>query len=253
MKDRRTTLVECQPRDKKSTIFSSFKSTSTNSTQKQQQGIMPTGRTTTATSTTLTTSKGMTRSNSNINHSKTVICPFYRNDLAMPSSSRFFHRQDSMSILSTSSSSDYSDSDHDNDDNGNDDDDVSCSTTDDQMMSMMGGSATVETRKGGSSIETNIVKEEVITQGYINKKGSGQDWLGSKTWKSRWAVLVVRIALYYIFTCCNLNWIFHSPPPDWGSSNHLHRGFHLFLPSFFLPPAITHPTKHSERKLSVLM
>ena len=33
----------------------------------------------------------------------------------------------------------------------------------------------------------------VIVQGYIDKKGSGFDWIGSRAWKARWAVLVVRI------------------------------------------------------------
>jgi hypothetical protein len=32
---------------------------------------------------------------------------------------------------------------------------------------------------------------EIIAQGYIHKKGSGLDFLGSKYWKARWAVLVV--------------------------------------------------------------
>ena len=37
--------------------------------------------------------------------------------------------------------------------------------------------------------------KQTITQGYIEKKGSGSDWLRSKAWKQRWAVLVVR-------SCC---------------------------------------------------
>jgi hypothetical protein len=34
--------------------------------------------------------------------------------------------------------------------------------------------------------------KETLIQGYIEKKGSGFDWLGSRAWKRRWAVLVVR-------------------------------------------------------------
>ena len=33
--------------------------------------------------------------------------------------------------------------------------------------------------------------KRVIFQGYLHKKGSGYDWFGSRSWKSRWAVLVV--------------------------------------------------------------
>mmetsp|Transcript_45751 Transcript_45751/g.111536 ORF Transcript_45751/g.111536 Transcript_45751/m.111536 type:complete len:383 (+) Transcript_45751:1005-2153(+) len=32
--------------------------------------------------------------------------------------------------------------------------------------------------------------KRVIFQGYLHKKGSGFDWFGSRSWKSRWAVLV---------------------------------------------------------------
>jgi len=32
--------------------------------------------------------------------------------------------------------------------------------------------------------------KEIIAQGYVSKKGSGYDWLGSRAWKARWAVLV---------------------------------------------------------------
>jgi hypothetical protein len=35
------------------------------------------------------------------------------------------------------------------------------------------------------------VVKEVIAQGYVYKKGSGLDWLRSRAWKLRWAVLVV--------------------------------------------------------------
>ena len=33
--------------------------------------------------------------------------------------------------------------------------------------------------------------KETLNQGYIEKKGSGFDWIGSRAWKKRWAVLVV--------------------------------------------------------------
>ena len=35
--------------------------------------------------------------------------------------------------------------------------------------------------------------KETLMQGYIEKKGSGFDWIGSRAWKKRWAVLVVRL------------------------------------------------------------
>jgi hypothetical protein len=38
--------------------------------------------------------------------------------------------------------------------------------------------------------------KEVIAQGYVHKKGSGCDWLGSRAWKARWAVLVVSRSLW---------------------------------------------------------
>ena len=34
---------------------------------------------------------------------------------------------------------------------------------------------------------------EVIAQGHLHKKGSGLDFLGSRYWKARWAVLVVSL------------------------------------------------------------
>jgi len=58
--------------------------------------------------------------------------------------------------------------------------------------------------------------KETIVQGYIEKKGSGFDWLGSRAWKRRWAVLVkartdghdVDVPLLQIF------WDYHSPTPS---------------------------------------
>ena len=35
--------------------------------------------------------------------------------------------------------------------------------------------------------------KETLMQGWIEKKGSGFDWIGSRAWKKRWAVLVVRL------------------------------------------------------------
>ena len=39
--------------------------------------------------------------------------------------------------------------------------------------------------------------KDIIAQGYVHKKGSGYDWIGSRAWKARWAVLVVRM-IYYL-------------------------------------------------------
>jgi hypothetical protein len=33
----------------------------------------------------------------------------------------------------------------------------------------------------------------VLAEGWIHKKGTGNDWLRSRGWKTRWAQLVVRI------------------------------------------------------------
>ncbi len=40
--------------------------------------------------------------------------------------------------------------------------------------------------------------KETLNQGYIEKKGSGFDWIGSRAWKKRWAVLVVRILRHVV-------------------------------------------------------
>mmetsp|Transcript_6030 Transcript_6030/g.14615 ORF Transcript_6030/g.14615 Transcript_6030/m.14615 type:complete len:302 (-) Transcript_6030:142-1047(-) len=58
--------------------------------------------------------------------------------------------------------------------------------------------------------------KETLNQGYIEKKGSGFDWIGSRAWKKRWAVLVkartdgqdVDVPLLQIF------WDYHSPAPS---------------------------------------
>jgi hypothetical protein len=33
--------------------------------------------------------------------------------------------------------------------------------------------------------------KRVLVQGWVHKKGTGMDWLGSRAWKPRWAVLAV--------------------------------------------------------------
>ena len=38
-------------------------------------------------------------------------------------------------------------------------------------------------------IAYNITK--VLVQGWVHKKGTGMDWIGSRAWKPRWAVLAV--------------------------------------------------------------
>lgn len=58
--------------------------------------------------------------------------------------------------------------------------------------------------------------KQTIAQGYLEKKGSGFDWIGSRAWKRRWAVLVrartdghdVDVPLLQIF------WDYHSPTPS---------------------------------------
>ena len=34
---------------------------------------------------------------------------------------------------------------------------------------------------------------QILIEGWVHKKGTGQDWLGSTSWKPRWARLVVRL------------------------------------------------------------
>jgi hypothetical protein len=63
-------------------------------------------------------------------------------------------------------------------DNDDDDDDE----VDDEVERMMPGVL-------GKGVAYTV--REVIAQGYVRKKGSGYDWLGSRAWKARWAVLVV--------------------------------------------------------------
>lgn len=48
-----------------------------------------------------------------------------------------------------------------------------------------------DTEESSRTVPGYVVKE-VIAQGHVHKKGSGCDWLGSRAWKDRWAVLVVR-------------------------------------------------------------
>jgi len=58
--------------------------------------------------------------------------------------------------------------------------------------------------------------KETIFQGYLEKKGSGFDWIGSRAWKRRWAVLVrartdghdVDVPLLQIY------WDYHSASPS---------------------------------------
>ena len=33
--------------------------------------------------------------------------------------------------------------------------------------------------------------KRILTQGWVHKKGTGQDWIASRAWKARWAVLAV--------------------------------------------------------------
>ena len=33
--------------------------------------------------------------------------------------------------------------------------------------------------------------KQVLVQGWVHKKGTGMDWIGSRAWKPRWAVLAV--------------------------------------------------------------
>lgn len=35
--------------------------------------------------------------------------------------------------------------------------------------------------------------KKVLAQGWVHKKGTGSDWIGSRAWKPRWAVLAVSV------------------------------------------------------------
>lgn len=40
---------------------------------------------------------------------------------------------------------------------------------------------------------------EILIEGWVHKKGTGQDWLGNTSWKPRWARLVVRLFSCFAF------------------------------------------------------
>ena len=45
--------------------------------------------------------------------------------------------------------------------------------------------------------------KRILVEGWVHKKGTGQDWLGSTSWKPRWARLVVRYVLNWLgIVCC---------------------------------------------------
>lgn len=37
----------------------------------------------------------------------------------------------------------------------------------------------------------------ILVEGWLHKKGTGKDWLGSRSWKPRWARLVVSTEVYF--------------------------------------------------------
>ena len=41
--------------------------------------------------------------------------------------------------------------------------------------------------------------KKVLVQGWVYKKGTGMDWIGSRAWKARWACLVVRSDILNFF------------------------------------------------------
>lgn len=41
--------------------------------------------------------------------------------------------------------------------------------------------------------------KKVLVQGWVYKKGTGMDWIGSRAWKARWACLVVSSDVLYSF------------------------------------------------------
>lgn len=85
-------------------------------------------------------------------------------------------RRQSASVIRDSSVSILSD---DFDTCDDDDDDNDMDETDRTMLPGLLGQGVAYTVR------------EIIAQGYLHKKGSGYDWLGSRYWKARWAVLVV--------------------------------------------------------------
>ena len=43
---------------------------------------------------------------------------------------------------------------------------------------------------------------EILIEGWLHKKGTGQDWLGNTSWKPRWARLVVCLSFLSNFSFC---------------------------------------------------
>ena len=48
-----------------------------------------------------------------------------------------------------------------------------------------------ETLPRGVAEGLNYHPKKILVEGWLHKKGTGKDWLGSKSWKPRWARLVV--------------------------------------------------------------
>ena len=46
-------------------------------------------------------------------------------------------------------------------------------------------------------LEHSYDVKEVLKDGWLLKKGSGNDWINSRAWKSRWARLVVRSTFFF--------------------------------------------------------
>lgn len=95
-----------------------------------------------------------------------------RHDVVGEAPQKPLTRRESVALLRRSSSCrSYCSMDNDDDDE-----------VDDEVERMMPGVL-------GKGVAYTV--REVIAQGYVRKKGSGYDWLGSRAWKARWAVLVV--------------------------------------------------------------
>ena len=51
---------------------------------------------------------------------------------------------------------------------------------------------------GTLSSGVNYSPTSMIAEGWVHKKGTGKDWLGSRSWKARYAKLVVSVCTCYV-------------------------------------------------------
>jgi hypothetical protein len=66
---------------------------------------------------------------------------------------------------------------------------------------------------GTLSSGVNYSPTTVIAEGWVHKKGTGNDWLGSRSWKARYAKLVVSVSTCYVACSFSLTKCFFTNHP----------------------------------------